>query len=193
MTWSHTISRLAAAALLGAALQAQASPQASSKGHQHTVDCLRGSKSTPACQHMLRNYWQHEQAIAAVARHYGLEPALLKALVAVESRYNAQARSSADARGLGQVLPSTAREVGLHDPESNLYVPVLGLAAGAKYLRQMWMEFRDWSLALAAYNAGPGNVRKYKGIPPFPETQQYVPNVLQLYREFALADALAGQ
>lgn len=189
MTWSHTISRLVAAALLGTALQAQAS----SKGHQSTVDCLRGSKSTPACQHMLRNYWQHEQAIAAVARHYGLEPALLKALVAVESRYNAQARSHADARGLTQVLPSTARGVGLQDPESNLYEPVLALAAGAKYLRQMWMEFRDWPLALAAYNAGPGNVRKHKGIPPFPETQQYVPNVLQLYREFALADALAGQ
>nr|KAJ8744174.1 lytic transglycosylase domain-containing protein [Delftia sp. PS-11] len=142
---------------------------------------------------MLRNYWQHEQAIAAVARHYGLEPALLKALVAVESRYNAQARSHADARGLTQVLPSTARGVGLQNPESNLYEPVLALAAGAAYLRQMWWEFRDWPLALAAYNAGPGNVRKHKGIPPFPETQQYVPNVLQLYREFALADALAGQ
>ncbi|WP_404299043.1 lytic transglycosylase domain-containing protein [Alicycliphilus denitrificans] len=193
MNGSRTISRLVAAALLGAALQAPANSQATAKGHQHTVDCLRGSKSTPACQQMLRNYWQHEAAIAAVARHYGLEPALLKALVAVESRYNAQARSHADARGLTQVLPSTARGVGLHNPESNLYEPVLALATGAKYLRQMWLEFRDWPLALAAYNAGPGNVRKHKGIPPFPETQQYVPNVLQLYREFALADALAGQ
>ena len=189
MSWSRTILQLAAVALLGAALQAQAS----SSGHQHTVDCLRGSKSNAACQRMLANYWQHEPAIAAVARHYGLEPALLKALVAVESRYNAQARSHANARGLTQVLPGTARDVGLQDPESNLYEPVLALAAGAKYLRQMWMEFRDWPLALAAYNAGPGNVRKHKGIPPFPETQQYVPNVLQLYREFALADALAGQ
>lgn len=189
MTLPLTISRLALTALLAAAVL----PVHASGGHQGTVDCLRGSKRTAACQQMLRNYWQHEQAIAAVARHYGLEPALLKALVAVESRYNAQARSHADARGLTQVLPSTARGVGLQNPESNLYEPVLALAAGAAYLRQMWWEFRDWPLALAAYNAGPGNVRKHKGIPPFPETQQYVPNVLQLYREFALADALAGQ
>lgn len=154
--------------------------------------CLRGHSTSASCQQILRNYWRHEPTITAVARHYGLEPALLKALVAVESNFNDKARSPANARGLAQVLPSTARGVGLHDPETNLYQAELGLAAGAAYLRQMWLEFRDWPLALAAYNAGPGNVRKHKGIPPFPETQAYVPKVLGLYREFALADARAG-
>lgn len=157
-----------------------------------THQCLRGQSNSQFCKQILRNYWRHEQTIAAVARHYGLEPALLKALVAVESSFNDKARSPANARGLTQVLPSTARDVGLQDPETNLYQAELGLAAGAAYLRQMWFEFRDWQLALAAYNAGPGAVRKHKGIPPFKETQAYVPMVLGLYREFAQAEASSG-
>jgi soluble lytic murein transglycosylase-like protein len=157
-----------------------------------TQRCLRGQTTTEYCKQILRNYWRHEQTIAAVARHYGLEPALLKALVAVESSFNDKARSPANARGLAQVLPSTARGVGLQDPEANLYQAELGLAAGAAYLRLMWLEFRDWPLALAAYNAGPGAVRKHKGIPPYKETQAYVPMVLSLYREFAQAEANAG-
>ena len=154
--------------------------------------CLRGHSRSAACQRMLQDYWRHEPAITAIARHYGLEPALLKALVAVESGYNATARSPADARGLTQVLPSTAAGVGLQQPEQNLYRPELALAAGAAYLRQMWFEFRAWDLALAAYNAGPGAVRKHGGIPPYRETQDYVPKVLALYREFALAEALSA-
>lgn len=118
-------------------------------------------------------------------------PALLKALVAVESGFNAKARSPANALGLTQVLPATARGLGLHNPETNLFHAELALAAGAAYLRQMWFEFGDWQLALAAYNAGPGAVRKHKGIPPYRETQAYVPKVLALYQEFAIADAMA--
>ncbi|ABM33295.1 transglycosylase-like protein with SLT domain [Paracidovorax citrulli] len=154
--------------------------------------CLRGHSRSEPCQRMLQDYWRHEAAITAIARHYGLEPALLKALVAVESGYNAAARSPANARGLTQVLPSTAAGVGLQQPEQNLYRPELALAAGAAYLRQMWFEFRAWDLALAAYNAGPGAVRKHGGIPPYRETQAYVPKVLALYREFALAETLAA-
>lgn len=153
--------------------------------------CLRGHSVSRGCAQILRNYWEHEAAITAVAHHYGLEPALLKALVAVESGFNPNARSPANALGLTQVLPSTARDVGLHDPETNLLRAELALATGAAYLRQMWFEFRDWRLALAAYNAGPGAVRKHKGIPPYRETQAYVPKVLALYQEFAIADAVA--
>lgn len=178
------------ALLLAAYLAAGLAPAEASSGTQR---CLRGHSASPSCKQILRNYWRHEQTIAAVAQHYGLEPALLKALVAVESSFNDKARSPANARGLAQVLPSTARGVGLQDPETNLYQAELGLAAGAAYLRQMWFEFRDWPLALAAYNAGPGAVRKHKGIPPYKETQAYVPLVLGLYQEFALADAIAGQ
>ncbi|MBD9534203.1 lytic transglycosylase domain-containing protein [Comamonas sp. CMM01] len=177
--------RWTAALVLAASL---APAQADTGTHR----CLRGQTSAQYCKQILTNYWRHEQTIAAVAKHYGLEPALLKALVAVESAFNDQARSPANARGLGQVLPSTARGVGLQDPETNLYKAELGLAAAAAYLRQMWFEFRDWQLALAAYNAGPGAVRKHKGIPPYKETQAYVPMVLGLYREFAQAEAIAG-
>lgn len=153
--------------------------------------CLRGQVTSQFCKQVLRNYWTHEAAITNVALHYGLEPALLKALVAVESGFNPKARSHANAIGLTQVLPSTAKGVGLQDPETNLLNPELALATGAAYLRQMWFEFRDWPLALAAYNAGPGAVRKHKGIPPYRETQAYVPKVLALYQEFSIADARA--
>ena len=159
--------------------------------HAGPENCLRGHSRSETCQRMLQDYWRHEQAITAIALHYGLEPALLKALVAVESGFNAAARSPANARGLTQVLPNTAAGVGLQSPEQNLYRPELALAAGAAYLRQMWFEFRAWDLALAAYNAGPGAVRKHGGIPPYRETQAYVPKVLALYREFALAEALS--
>ena len=183
------VTRWAALVLFTALIAAMSSADASTGTHR----CLRGQSDSQGCKQILRNYWRHEQTIAAVARHYGLEPALLKALVAVESSFNDKARSPANARGLAQVLPATARGVGLQNPETNLYEAELGLAAGAAYLRQMWFEFRDWPLALAAYNAGPGAVRKHKGIPPFKETQAYVPMVLGLYREFAQAEASAGQ
>lgn len=150
-----------------------------------TEQCLQGLSKSHSCRVLLVNYWQHEKTISNVAIQHGLEPALLKALVAIESRYNTKAVSPANARGLAQVLPSTASSIGLVNPDINLYEPEYGLTAGAVYLRKMWFEFKDWELALAAYNAGPGSVRKYKGIPPFKETQSYVPRVLNLYREFS--------
>jgi soluble lytic murein transglycosylase-like protein len=156
-----------------------------------THRCLRGQTSAQYCKQILSNYWRHEQTIAAVAKHYGLEPALLKALVAVESAFNDQARSPANARGLAKCFlrPHAAGPPG---PRDESLQGRACLAAAAAYLRQMWFEFRDWQLALAAYNAGPGAVRKHKGIPPYKETQAYVPMVLGLYREFAQAEALAG-
>jgi soluble lytic murein transglycosylase-like protein len=110
------------------------------------------------------------------ARGFGLEPALLTALVWVESRYCPTARSPAGAIGLGQLMPATARSLGIDpwNPQANLY-------ASALYLRQKWEEFGNWELALAAYNAGSTTVRKYGGIPPYPETQAYVRKVLEVY------------
>lgn len=176
--------------VLLALLLAMSAPTLADTGN--TGRCLRGLVQSPACQKMIQHYWQHEAAITETAYHYGLEPALLKALVATESHFNASAKSSANALGLTQVLPSTAKGMGVADPAQRLYEPQVALAAGAAYLRQMYLEFRDWNLALAAYNAGPGAVKRHKGIPPYQETRQYVRKVLALYRAFALAESNAA-
>jgi hypothetical protein len=116
--------------------------------------------------------------IDVVARKHGLDPALVHAVVEAESGYRPSARSEAGARGLMQVLPSTARELGvrragaLFDPEQNL-------DAGVRYLKLLLQQYGgDVRTALAAYNAGPGAVAKYDGIPPYPETRNYVRKVL---------------
>ncbi len=90
-------------------------------------------------------------------------------LVQQESGWNPGAVSHAGARGLAQLMPDTARYLGVNpdDPQQNL-------EGGARYLAEQYREFRSWRLALAAYNAGPGAVRKYNGIPPYKETQNYV-------------------
>jgi hypothetical protein len=107
---------------------------------------------------------------------HGLEPLLLHALVYQESRYCTDALSPVGAIGLGQLMPGTAKDLGVdpHDPVQNLY-------GAATYLRMQWDTFEDWNLALAAYNAGPGAVKKYEGIPPYEETQNYVVSVLSRY------------
>lgn len=90
-----------------------------------------------------------------------------------ESNFNPNAKSSAGAYGLGQLMPGTAAELGVD--ASN---PVDNLRGAARYLKQNYEKFGSWDLALAAYNAGSGNVQKYGGIPPFKETQQYVKKIL---------------
>lgn len=138
------------------------------------------------CNAIVGRYWEIEPLITQVARQQGLEPALLKALVAVESAYNPMAISKAGARGLTQVIPSTAVSLGQH-PDA-LWDSKQSLTTGAYYLAAQWYTFRSWPLAIAAYNAGPGAVKKYGGIPPFAETQAYVTNVLYLYNRFKLVE-----
>lgn len=110
---------------------------------------------------------------AAEAR-YALPTGLLDALVWTESRYNPLAVSKAGAAGLGQLMPGTARELGV----TNRFDPLENLSGAAKYLRQMLDRFEVVHLALAAYNAGPGAVERAKGIPRNGETPAYVRNVL---------------
>ncbi|MGL4608829.1 MAG: lytic transglycosylase domain-containing protein [Trueperaceae bacterium] len=119
-------------------------------------------------------------ALEEAATYYGIEPFLLHALVYQESRYCTDALSPKGAIGLGQLMPGTAAGLGVdpHDPVQNLY-------GAAAYLRQQWDTFEDWQFALAAYNAGPGAVQKYQGIPPYEETQNYVIKVLDYYTSFA--------
>lgn len=109
--------------------------------------------------------------IAAAAKKHGINPELFRRMIMKESSGNPNARSPVGAMGLSQLMPGTAREMGvkdINDPEQNLM-------GGAKYYRSMLDQFGgDERTAAAAYNAGPGNVRKYGGIPPFKETQDYV-------------------
>ena len=113
--------------------------------------------------------------INAAAASNGIDPALLKGLVSQESGFNASARSGAGAVGLTQLMPGTAASLGVTNPLD----PVQSLQGGAKYLRQQLDRFGgDEKLALAAYNAGPGAVQKFGGVPPYRETQNYVTSVM---------------
>lgn len=116
--------------------------------------------------------------VYAAETRYGLPAGLLDALVWTESRYNPQAVSRAGAAGLGQLMPGTARELGV----INRFDPLENLSGAAKYLRQMLDRFGVVHLALAAYNAGPGAVERAKGIPRNGETPGYVRNVLDRWR-----------
>lgn len=117
-------------------------------------------------------------AIHRTAARYGIDPLLLASIVEIESGFDPEAVSSRGAAGLMQVMPSTAGTAGPAD----LCDPELNLDAGARYLRSLLNRFRgDLELALAAYNAGPGNVRRYGGVPPFRETRRYVDKVLEIY------------
>jgi soluble lytic murein transglycosylase-like protein len=107
---------------------------------------------------------------------FGLDEDLVVSVIWVESRFCTTAVSPKGAIGLGQFMPGTAAELGIdpHDPRQNLW-------ATAKYLREKYLEWEDWTLALAAYNAGSGAVRRFGGIPPYAETQHYVKEVLRVY------------
>ena len=112
--------------------------------------------------------------MAAAACEAGVPTHLLDALVTQESRYDPAARSLKGAIGLTQLMPATARQLGVGDPQNVLQ----NLRGGARYLRQQLDEFRRYDLALGAYNAGPGRIRQYRGLPPFRETADYVATVL---------------
>ncbi len=112
--------------------------------------------------------------ITQVAQAHGLPPSLLTALVRQESGFDPHARSSAGAMGLTQLMPGTAASLGVADP----WDPSENLNAGAAYLAGLLQRYGgNVSLALAAYNAGPGAVSRWGGVPPYPETQAYVRNV----------------
>jgi soluble lytic murein transglycosylase-like protein len=121
--------------------------------------------------------------IDAAAAKYSVDPALLRALIRQESNFNPNAGSPAGARGLTQLMPGTAAALGV-DPS----VPAQAIEGGAKYLRQQLDRFgNDAAKALAAYNAGPGAVQRYGGVPPYAETQNYVRKVLAYAAEYRQA------
>lgn len=125
---------------------------------------------------------QYDPIVEEVARTYGMDSALLHAVISVESNYNPNAVSKNGASGLMQLMPVIAKHYGV----VNILDPVQNLHGGAQYLRDMLILFNnDVSLAVAAYNAGETAVVRYGNrIPPFQETMAYVPKVLNLYREY---------
>jgi soluble lytic murein transglycosylase-like protein len=111
--------------------------------------------------------------VSGLCTKYGVDKKLVMAVIDVESGFNAAAVSTAGAQGLMQIMPATGRDLDLEDP----FDPSENIDAGIRYLRYLLDTFPDRRLAVAAYNAGPNAVKKYGGIPPYAETQNYVEKV----------------
>jgi soluble lytic murein transglycosylase-like protein len=133
-----------------------------------------------------RGDWRQRAAaysgmIDQAARTGAVHPALVRAVVAVESAFDAKAVSRAGAQGLMQLLPSTARRYGVGNP----FDPEQNLRGGVRYLGDLLKRYHNnLELALAAYNAGEDAVDRYGHIPPYRETREYVPAVLKLYKQY---------
>jgi len=123
----------------------------------------------------------YQEAISSASEKYGIESSLIKAVILAESAGNHRAVSSKGAQGLMQLMPYTADELSVNDPlepEDNIF-------GGTKYLSKLMDRFKkDVKLVLAAYNAGPENVEKYKGVPPFEETKTFIERVMKYYSEY---------
>jgi soluble lytic murein transglycosylase-like protein len=119
------------------------------------------------------------------ARRNGVDPLLVHSVIKAESNYNPKAVSNKGAQGLMQLMPATARDLGVKnamDPKDNI-------EGGVKYLKYLQSQFSDTALALAAYNAGEGAVKRYNWIPPYAETQDYVVKVARNYKQARAAAA----
>jgi hypothetical protein len=137
------------------------------------------------------SHTRYARQIQAAAKANNIDAALIRAVISVESGYNPSAISKAGAVGLMQLMPETARRYKVadaHDPDQNI-------RGGARYLRDLLRLFNDdLHLAIAAYNAGEQTIIKYGNrIPPYPETQAYVPRVMKFYTQYSASYAAAGE
>jgi hypothetical protein len=127
---------------------------------------------------------KYDTVIQKAADKYGIDFHLIKCVIKAESQFDHDARSSKGAQGLMQLMPDTAKLLGVtdaNDPEQNIM-------GGARYLRDMLKRFKNTEKALAAYNAGPAAVVYYEGIPPFKETQGYITKIRKFYNEYTGKD-----
>lgn len=135
---------------------------------------VAGSRSVRAAQPAARGTSRFDDTIEEQAVQHGVSADLIRAVIQAESAFNPIAVSSKGAMGLMQLMPATARELGVSNP----FEPQQNISGGVRYLRTLLDKYdNDVELALAAYNAGPGNVEKYGDVPPFPETKRYVKKV----------------
>ncbi len=144
-------------------------------------DCLLGNRvQSVACTSQIVRFESQHAYVPQLARDAGIDPALILAVIAVESSY--AHLKLADRGGIGpmQITPVAARDMGIDDM-TYLLSDTVNVQTGTRYLQKMMQRFGDWRLALAAYNAGPGAVLKYRGIPPYRETQAYVQQVMWWY------------
>lgn len=138
-------------------------------------------------QAVARRVDRYEHLINEFSQRYNVSSNLVKAVVTEESCFNNTALSHVGAQGLMQLMPETANWLKVRDPED----PKDNLKGGVRYLSSLLREFESVELALAAYNAGPGNVRRYNGVPPFAETRAYLQKVKSNYRRYSAATRLA--
>lgn len=143
-------------------------------GHMLSLELYRNLKTSA-------DLVKFKQEINQAAQKTGIAASLIAAIIMTESGFNPQAQSSAGARGLMQLMPETMMDLGVDDP----FDSTANINAGAMYLKKQIKRFKTLDLALAAYNAGPANVTKYGGIPPFAETQNFIRKVKAYYHHYA--------
>ena len=139
-------------------------------------------ESPPQAKRPSDPIWKrYNEFISQASEEHHVDSALIASVIKAESNGDSNAVSPAGAKGLMQLIDSTAAQYGVSDPHN----PAQNIRAGTKYLKAMLDRFGDLKLALAAYNAGPANVERYDGIPPFEETRHYVDKVVSLFRELS--------
>lgn len=147
-----------------------------------TYDCFACRPLSQLNWHKIKLYQQnYHQIIEKTAKKHKLDPAIIKAIIHAESNFNHLALSRKGAMGLMQLMPNTAKELGV----INAFIPEENINAGSQYFAKLLKRFDgNLKFAIAAYNAGPSNVKRYQGVPPFAETRAYIERVNILIKRY---------
>ena len=153
--------------------------------HVLRPDCFACDLASPLNWHQIPLYTnEFEREIIIASKKHQVEPALIRALIHAESSFRVNAKSKKGAMGLMQLMPATAKQLGVNNP----FVAKENILGGVKYLAELLDMFNgNIKLATAAYNAGPNAVKKHKGVPPFKETKAYVTRVAILHSRYRVA------